>query len=181
MNIVMLTGSPHRYGTSSLLADEFTRGALDAGHHVSRFDPAFEDIKPCLGCGQCRTNGACVRLDAMGELIPSLIAADGIVFVTPVYYFGMPAQLKAVVDRFYFPESRMMGGKRTALLATAYNPSQDVMDALTVQYHKIQSYMGWIDAGMVLACGCGVREDIEKSGYPQQAYALGRRFFTRER
>jgi len=50
MKITVITGSPHKRGTSSLLADEFIRGAEISGHKVFRFDSAFEDVKPCLGC-----------------------------------------------------------------------------------------------------------------------------------
>ena len=50
MYIVMITGSPHRHGTSALLADEFIRGATESGHTVFRFDAAFECVHPCIGC-----------------------------------------------------------------------------------------------------------------------------------
>ena len=49
MYIVMITGSPHRHGTSALLADEFIRGATESGHAVFRFDAAFECVHPCIG------------------------------------------------------------------------------------------------------------------------------------
>lgn len=48
MYIVMITGSPHRHGTSALLADEFIRGATESGHTVFRFDAAFELCIPVL-------------------------------------------------------------------------------------------------------------------------------------
>ena len=54
MYIVMITGSPHRHGTSALLADEFIRGATESGHAVFRFDAAFECVHPCIGCDTCR-------------------------------------------------------------------------------------------------------------------------------
>lgn len=53
MKIVVITGSPHKKGTSALLADEFIRGAKEAGHEVSRFDAAFENVHPCIGCNKC--------------------------------------------------------------------------------------------------------------------------------
>ena len=56
MKIVMLTGSPHRNGTTSLLADSFCEGVLKSGGSVDRFDTAALDINPCTGCGYCRSN-----------------------------------------------------------------------------------------------------------------------------
>ena len=50
MKIVVVTGSPHKQGTSALLADKFIEGAQAAGHEVFRFNAAFEDIHPCQGC-----------------------------------------------------------------------------------------------------------------------------------
>ena len=53
MKIVVLTGSPHKAGTSSLLADCFIRGAEEAGHEIFRFDAAFNNVHPCIGCDKC--------------------------------------------------------------------------------------------------------------------------------
>jgi multimeric flavodoxin WrbA len=57
MEILMITGSPHKDGTSNVLACEFIRGAEEAGHNVYRFDSAFEDVSPCRGCDSCRVHG----------------------------------------------------------------------------------------------------------------------------
>ena len=101
-NIVVITGSPHRNGTSALLADKFIEGAQSKGHNVYRFNSAFEDINPCQGCNACHRNGPCVHKDAIEQkLIPELLKADVIVLITPLYYYAMSAQLKTVVDRFY--------------------------------------------------------------------------------
>ena len=48
MKVLVLTGSPHKHGSTDLLAGEFIRGAKEAGHEVTRFDAAFSDIRPCL-------------------------------------------------------------------------------------------------------------------------------------
>ena len=93
MRIVMLTGSPHRRGTSALLADEFAKGAMAKGHSVQRFDTAFEDIGPCKACYYCaQHNGECIQKDAMQTILPAVLAADMVVLVTPLYFFQMSAQ-----------------------------------------------------------------------------------------
>ena len=53
MKIVVLTGSPHRQGTSDLLADEFIAGATSKGHTIVRFDTAFEKVGSCRACSYC--------------------------------------------------------------------------------------------------------------------------------
>ena len=117
MKIVMMTGSAHRNGTTATLAGRFQQGALDAGHEVYRFDAAFQDVHPCIGCDKCRRTGTCTfAADDMKLLNPHLLAADAVVFVSPIYYFTINAQLKAVIDRFqrYF-EARFARGIRPAI------------------------------------------------------------------
>ena len=69
MKIAMLTGSAHRHGTTAALVDRFQQGALDAGHEVYRFDAAFQEVHPCIGCDKCRRTGECTfAADDMKEL-----------------------------------------------------------------------------------------------------------------
>jgi multimeric flavodoxin WrbA len=175
MKITVITGSPRRGGTSALLADRFVQGALDAGHEVFRFDAAFEKVAPCLGCGHCGMGDRpCVHRDAMDRLNPKLLEADAVSFVTPLYYSGMSAQLKAVLDRFYANNTHLLGsGKRACLLATAHDPGEETLNDLVAQYRSVISYLQWADAGLVLAPGCGTREAIERTDYPDKAYRLG--------
>jgi multimeric flavodoxin WrbA len=175
MKIVVITSSPHPRGTSALLADEFVRGAREAGHTVFRFDAAFEDVSPCLACDACGMGSErCVQEDGMEKLNPHLLAAELVAFVTPLYYFGMSAQLKTVIDRFYGNNSQLMGGKQAVLLATAYDDEPETMKDLSGHYRTIVKYLKWKDTGMVLATGCGTRGDIEHSVFPAQAYQLGK-------
>ncbi len=175
MKITVITGSPHKNGTSALLADKFIEGAQQAGHEVFRFNAAFEDIHPCLGCDRCRMDGPCVHQDAIDKkLMPQLLAADLVVFVTPLYYWGMSAQLKTVVDRFYASNAKLCGsGKKAILMATAYDAKDWTMSSLTHHYQTLMKYLGWEDIGTVLAVGCGSRPVIERSEFPEQAYQLG--------
>lgn len=176
MHILVLTGSPHKQGTSALLADSFTRGAEEAGHQVVRFDAAFADISPCMGCESCRSQGGqCVYADDMDALWPNLLEADLIVLATPLYYFAMTAQLKTLLDRFYSRNAELRQRKRQAcLLATCADRDDWAMHGLQAHYESVCRYLGWEDKGRVLAQGVAVRQDIEATAYPQEAYNLGR-------
>lgn len=174
MKVVVITGSPRRNGTSALLADRFIEGAREAGHEVLRFDAAFETVGGCRGCGHCRMGArACIQKDGMTKLDPDLLDADVVAFVTPLYYFNMSSQLKAVIDRFYANNTRLMGRKRAVLLATSWNDDDWTMNALTGTYETIVRYLQWKDAGRVLATGCGERGVLESSAFPDSAYRLG--------
>lgn len=100
MKITMITGSPHKKGTTALLAESFSKGAKEAGHEVFRFDAAYKKIHPCIACDKCRdsNDGGCVFKDDMAELNPRLLEADMVVLVSPIYYYDITAQIKAVID-----------------------------------------------------------------------------------
>lgn len=53
MKIVMITGSAHKTGTTAVMAEEFMKGATEAGHEVYRFDSAFKNVHPCIACEHC--------------------------------------------------------------------------------------------------------------------------------
>lgn len=174
MKVTVITGSPHKKGTSALLADEFIRGAQEAGWETCRFDAAFEQVAPCLGCDRCGIGAApCVQKDAMQKLMPELLTSQAVALVTPLYYFGFSAQIKRVIDRFYACSYKLTGNKKVFLMATAYDQNSWTMEALTVHYQTLARYMQWQDSGMVLAVGCGARRDIEHSKFPKEAYQLG--------
>lgn len=97
MKIVVITSSPHPEdeSTSCYLADRFTEGAKGAGHEVFTFDAANSDTHPCRGCDNCHMDGPCVFKDDIEKtLMPKMLEADMLVLVTPLYYYGMSAQLK---------------------------------------------------------------------------------------
>lgn len=175
MKITVITGSPHRKGTSALLADRFIDGAKERGHHVFRFDAAFENLHSCLGCDRCGSTGKCIHKDGIENLIPRLKESDLVVFVTPLYYFGMSAQLKTVIDRFYSVNYELMGKRKKAMLmATAYDDKEWTFEALENHYLTIVKYLEWKNAGILLAGGCGDRGAIERSIYPEKAYKMGK-------
>lgn len=175
MKVTVITGSAHKKGTSALLADKFIEGALEAGHEVFRFDAAFEKVNPCLACEYCSThNTECVHKDSMEKLNKKLIDADVIIFATPLYYYTVSAQLKAVIDRFHAKNSIISGNKKAIMLATAYGDDDQTMEALDKMFVSSLRFLNWENAGTVYAGGCPVREVIENTDYPKQAYELGK-------
>ena len=120
MKILVIESSPHKNGSSNLLADNFIRGARENGHTVSIFDAAKASMHPCLGCDVCGMAEPCCQKDDMAGLKEQILGSDMAVFVTPLYYFGMSAQLKTVIDRFYSFNGQLSAkGLKTALIAAA--------------------------------------------------------------
>jgi len=110
----------------------------------------------------------------MNALSNKLVDADMIVFVTPLYYFGMSTQLKAVVDRFHAINAKLTGNKRAMFFATSYGADDWIMEALKKMYASMLRYLNWENAGTLFATGCPVRKVIEQTNYPQQAYEMGK-------
>ena len=175
MNILILEGSPNRHGSSNLLADEFIRGAREAGHTVSVIDAAHADLHPCTGCVRCGYEGPCVQKDDMETFQGQILRAEMLVFVTPLYYYGMSAQLKTLVDRFCAINSSITRRHmKSALLSAAWNAGDWTFEALAAHYRTLVRYLDLDDQGMVLGAGCGTPAMTARSRYPKQAYALGR-------
>lgn len=177
MNILVLTGSPHTNGTTAFLANEFCEGARESGHEIIRFDTAKLKINPCLGCNHCRKHdGKCVHeYDDMIEIFPHLINADAVVLVSPLYYFGMTAQLKTVIDRFYSVNSLLMESpKKLYLIAAGSNTEDWAMDGVKAHYKCLCNYLRWQEGGTILAYGLGTRNDAENSRYKEMAREFGK-------
>ena len=100
MKITVLMGSSNRNGSTSILVNEFKRGAEEAGHSCEVIDVCHSNIHPSIGCVACGYEGSCVQKDDVETIRKKLLASDMAVFATPLYYYGMSAQLKTVVDRF---------------------------------------------------------------------------------
>ena len=174
MKILVLQGSPNANGSTALLAREFAAGAREAGHDVSIVDVASLDVAPCTGCVACGYGGPCALYDDFDELREQILAADMLVFATPLYYYGMTAQLKAVVDRFCSANPRISGKRlKSALLAVAWNDDDWTFDALEAHYDTLVRYLNLRDCGRVLGGGCGTPGMTKRSGFPKQARALG--------
>lgn len=175
MKIVVLTGSPRKNGNSAYLAEQFIKGAEEKGHEVFRFDCAFKKVEPCRACNRCGMNGPCIFNDDFSELRPHLVEADMVVFATPMYYFGISAQMKRVIDRFYAINGQIKGApKKAAFLMTYADTSKKEADPMIVHYHTLMDYLGWTNVGEVVASGVWTAGSVRGTDYPGQAYLLGK-------
>jgi len=101
MKILGLSGSPRKSGNTAILIEEALKGAESEGAEIDFVSVAGKDLKGCDGCNACFTKGECHIKDDMHEIHDRMVTADGIVFGTPIYVYGMTAQMKAVIDRTY--------------------------------------------------------------------------------
>ena len=176
MNIVILQGSPNRDGSTAILCEEFARGARQAGHAVERVDVARAGVNACAGCVACGYGARpCVQRDGMAAILEKILAADVLALATPLYYYGMSAQLKAVIDRFCSANSAITARRlRSVLLAVAWNADGWTFDALEAHYETLVRYLDMRDCGRVLGRGCGTPAMTRATDAPRYAFELGR-------
>ena len=99
-----------------------------------------------------------------------------LVFVTPLYYYGMSAQLKILVDRFCAINSSIHRKyMKSALIAAAWNADDWTFEALECHYKTLVRYLNLDDRGRVLGYGCGTVSMTKQSQYPNKAYQLGKK------
>ena len=174
MKVTIITGSAHKNGTTAALAAKFQQGALDAGHEAFRFDAAFHDIRPCIGCDACRRTGTCAfHADDMKTLNPHLLDADAVVFVSPIYYFTINAQLKAIIDRFYANDAALHGHKKSVLITAMAASRIDAADGANATFREMNKYLDWTDAGILNAMNAYTADDLTPA-YLDRAYELGK-------
>jgi len=92
-----------------------------------------------------------------------------------VDYYNWPAQLKAVVDRFYsFTTELTYMHKKTVLLSAAWDNSDTVFAVVEAYYRQLCDYMRFEDKGVILGKGCGTPSMTASTKYPDVAYELGK-------
>ena len=99
MKVLGLFGSPRRGGNTDILLEEALKGAEMEGAEVERLHLTDFNIIPCRECLQCSNDGKCIILDDMQKIYPKLLEADIIILASPIFFYGVTAWAKALIDR----------------------------------------------------------------------------------
>ena len=146
MLVVGLQGSPRRKGNSRFLLDTFLAAATERGAETEFIDVDRRNIVPCKEYTVCETRGTCpIDDDVLHDIYPLIRRADVIVAATPVFFYNMTAQLKALIDRcqlFWARKYRLRlrdprhQTKKVFLLSMAATRGKNLFDAihLTLDY-----------------------------------------------
>lgn len=99
IKVLGIAGSPRRSGNTETLLDRFLAGAQSGGAEVEKIIAAHLQVHGCRACDGCWGDGQCVIKDDLQEVEAKLVAADVIVLAAPLFFWGLPAQVKALIDR----------------------------------------------------------------------------------
>lgn len=173
--VLILSASPRKGGNSDLLCDQFMLGAREAGNQAEKINLQDMKINFCLGCMDCQSNGGvCVQKDDMAEILDKMVKADVLVMATPVYFYNMDAQLKALIDRTC-PRYSEISNKKAYLIATSDDSGKEAMDVTVAGFRAFLACLDNVEeAGIIY--GTGVRDRGDIKGKPQMtlAYKMGK-------
>jgi multimeric flavodoxin WrbA len=99
LKIIAFRGSPRRGGNTDILLDETLRAVEDERNRILLFTLNDMNIRPCQNCGGCEETGNCVLTDDMGAIYSAIREAERVVLASPIFFFGLSAQTKAMIDR----------------------------------------------------------------------------------
>ncbi|HNX64820.1 MAG TPA: flavodoxin family protein [Oscillospiraceae bacterium] len=172
--IAVLIGSQRKGGNTEILANAFIDGA-SKNHEIEVISVADVKVKGCTGCNFCRTdeNHRCAQKDDMQSIYEKLIPAEIIVIATPVYFYGVSAQLKCIIDRLHNPIRNKFKVKKLVLLSVAADKIPTVFDSVKTMYNSILKYFSLEDGGVVTVFGVEEKGAINNNPELQKAYKLG--------
>lgn len=174
-NILIVHASPRANGNSSMMADEFERGAREAGNDVTRISVGRSKIAGCIACEHCFTHdGQCCQQDDMQEYYPLLRAADVIVYATPMYCYNFPAQLRAFQDRMFCGIAKPFGISECALLLCFEDKDATTCEPAVASYKVAANYCKQKSLGEVIVNNVYEKGAIAGNPGLKQAYELGK-------
>lgn len=118
MKVLVISCSPRPKSKTLALAQHTIDALISKGAEVEIYSVRGKDHRVCIGCFACKKKGYCVQKDDMGELHGKMKEADGILMVSPVYFYDVPAQAKIIIDRSYAVQA-LNGNKVGASIITA--------------------------------------------------------------
>ena len=148
MNALILNGSPRKNGNTSHALRAIEEG-LKRNHIVESLNVYDFTFRPCRNCDACKRNGGnCIQADDTVKIINRITDADLIIFGSPVYWWGISAQLKDVVDKFYSRDDEsaptLRTKKKIGIVACGAETTDDPeYKLISDQFHCIAKFLGW--------------------------------------
>ncbi len=172
-NVIVISSTPRVGGNSEILANEFARGAKDAGHNVEVINLRDYKLNYCCACYACKT-GKCIYNDGMEEIKKKLLTADVIVLATPVYFYSMSGQLKVFIDRlvtFYLEVKADI-----YMIASQWDEDKEIMENTFNAIRGLTKYCfeGCEEKGVIYGVGLdGKGEAAKNKELMNETYQMG--------
>jgi multimeric flavodoxin WrbA len=120
VNVMGISGSPHRHGNTETLLDAFLDGAAEEGAGIEKVILKKLDYSPCRGCNTCHKTGVCIMEDDAPPLFDRILSMDSVAVASPIYSMGITAELKGLIDRAQYIWAKKF------VLKTLYFPNEHI-------------------------------------------------------
>lgn len=171
MKITTLLGSAKKKGNTATVLGWFEQELRSMGHDVERVYLHDKSIRGCMGCAKCRENPdeiACVQKDDAIDIMEQMISSDGVVFASPIYFWGFSAQIKALIDRGYAlvtnynqpGHTSLMQSKRIGLLVTGADAYEQNAEGMFTAFDRIVDYLLARKSGALYVGPCSVPAEL---------------------
>ena len=172
--VLILSGSPRKNGNSDILCDEFARGAIEAGHQVEKIRVAEKNIGYCRACYACRGTGVCAIKDDIAEVMQKMIDCDIMVLASPVYFYSIDAQLKAVIDRTVCRWTEVKD-KDFYYIVTAADGENEAAETTVACFRGYADCVeGAKEKGVIYGMGVYEKGEVKGTTAMTEAYEMGR-------
>lgn len=141
MKVVIVNGSA-RKGNTLTAIEAFIKGPSEK-NEIEIISPEKLHIAFCKGCGACQCHKGCVDKDDTNPTIDKIAAADMILFATPVYWWGMSAQLKLIIDKCYC-RGLQLKNKKVGTIVVGGSPVDSIQyELINKQFDCMAKYLSW--------------------------------------
>ena len=184
MRVLGIMGSPRIQGNTDLLLNAALHGAEDAGTASEKMTVCSLTIHPCTECYGCLKEGICNIRDDMDGVYEKLITADRIIAASPMFFYGISAQLKALIDRcqalwarkYVLKQLPAASGKKGAFIAVGATKGEKLFEGSIMTIRYFYKTLDVVYTDELLIRGVDIKGEV--SEYPTaltDAFKLGER------
>lgn len=188
MRVLAIMGSPRIRGNTDLLLDEFLKGAQSEGAETEKIIVDKLKISPCKEYNACLRDGNCAIRDDMDDIYPKLLDADVVIVASPMFFYGLTSQTKALIDRcqalwarkYILKQSPPDSGRKGAFIAVGATKGDKLFDGSILTLKYFFQAIGVEYVGELLVRGVDKKGDIQKQPTAlTDAFKLGQRLAQR--
>ncbi len=188
MKVIILQGSARKEGNTAKVLGWVEKELTNMGHEVDSVYLHSKNLKGCMGCGKCKEKTdkiGCVQKDDMPDILEQMINSKLVIFSSPLYFWGVSAQLKAVIDRTYslytnanLPNhASLVDGQRQALITTGAGPYENNAEGMVTAFGRMQKYHKAINVGELFIGSCTTPDALGDS-VQQQAVEFAKKIVS---
>ncbi len=174
MKIITLQGSPRKKGNTAKVLSWIEKELIALGHDVESIFLNTKNLKGCLACGKCKERPdtvGCIQKDDIPEILEKMTRANLVIFASPLYFLGVSAQLKTVIDRTFSlyvdyqqpGHASLIDCQRQALLVTGAGPYENNAETTFTAFGRMQNPHKTINAGELFIGSCSTPDKLNDS------------------